>query len=39
VEIKLSELPEETEEAVEEVKEEPVAEVKPKKRATKKKSE
>jgi Domain of unknown function (DUF6852)/Domain of unknown function (DUF5606) len=39
VEIKLSELPEETEEAVEEVKEEPVAEVKSKKRATKKKSE
>jgi hypothetical protein len=39
VEIKLSELPEETEEAVEEVKEEPVAEEKPKKRATKKKSE
>ena len=39
IEIKLSELPEETEEAVEEVKEEPVAEVKPKKRATKKKSE
>ena len=39
VEIKLSELPDETEEAVEEVKEEPVAEVKPKKRATKKKSE
>jgi hypothetical protein len=36
VEIKLSELPEE---AVEEVKEEPVAEEKPKKRATKKKSE
>ena len=36
VEIKLSELPEETEEAVEEVKEEPVAETKPKKRATKK---
>src|SRR6185503_16320509 len=35
VEIKLSELPEETEEAVEEVKEEPVAEEKPKKRATK----
>ena len=39
VEIKLSELPEEGEEAVEEVKEEPVAEEKPKKRATKKKSE
>ena len=40
VEIKLSELPEETEEPVEEVKEEPVAEEKPKKkRATKKKSE
>ena len=39
IEIKLSELPEETEEAVEEVKEEPVAEEKPKKRATKKKSE
>ena len=39
VEIKLSELPEETEEAVEEVKEEPIAEQKPKKRATKKKSE
>ena len=39
IEIKLSELPEETEEVVEEVKEEPVAEVKPKKRATKKKSE
>jgi len=39
VEIKLSELPEETEEAVEELKEEPVAETKPKKRATKKKSE
>ena len=39
VEIKLTELPEETEEVVEEVKEEPVAEVKPKKRATKKKSE
>jgi Domain of unknown function (DUF6852)/Domain of unknown function (DUF5606) len=38
VEIKLSELPEETEEAVEEVKEEPVAEEKPKKRTTKKKS-
>ena len=38
IEIKLSELPEETEEAVEEVKEEPVAEEKPKKRATKKKS-
>jgi hypothetical protein len=39
VEIKLSELPEETEEAVEEVKEEPVVEEKPKKRVTKKKSE
>ena len=39
IEIKLTELPEETEEAVEEVKEEPVAEVKPKKRAAKKKSE
>ena len=39
IEIKLTELPEETEEVVEEVKEEPVAEVKPKKRATKKKSE
>jgi len=39
IEIKLTELPEETEEAVEEVKEEPVAEVKPKKRVTKKKSE
>ena len=39
VEIKLSELPEETEEAVEEVKEEPIAEEKPKKRANKKKSE
>ena len=39
IEIKLSELPEETEEAVEEVKEEPVAEEKPKKRTTKKKSE
>jgi len=39
VEIKLSELPEEIEEAVEEVKEEPVAEEKPKKRTTKKKSE
>ena len=38
VEIKLTELPEETEEPVEEVKEEPVAEEKPKKRATKKKS-
>jgi len=38
VEIKLTELPEETEEIVEEVKEEPVAEEKPKKRATKKKS-
>ena len=39
VEIKLTELPEETEEVVEEVKEEPVAETKPKKRAAKKKSE
>ena len=39
IEIKLTELPEETEEAVEEVKEEPVAEEKPKKRAAKKKSE
>ena len=39
VEIKLTELPEETEEVIEEVKEEPVAEVKPKKRVTKKKSE
>jgi hypothetical protein len=39
VEIKLTELPEETEETVEEVKEEPVAEEKPKKRTTKKKSE
>jgi hypothetical protein len=39
VEIKLTELPEETEEVVEEVKEEPVAEEKPKKRAAKKKSE
>ena len=39
VEIKLTELPEETEEVIEEVKEEPVAEEKPKKRATKKKSE
>jgi len=38
VEIKLTELPEETEEPVEEVKEEPVAQEKPKKRATKKKS-
>ena len=38
VEIKLSELPEETEEAVEEVKEEPIVEAKPKKRTTKKKS-
>ena len=38
VEIKLTELPEETEEAVEEVKEEPVAEEKPKKKATKRKS-
>ena len=39
IEIKLTELPEETEEAVEEVKEEPVADAKPKKRAAKKKSE
>jgi hypothetical protein len=39
VEIKLTELPEETEEFIEEVKEEPVAEEKPKKRASKKKSE
>ena len=39
VEIKLTELPEETEEVIEEVKEEPVAEEKPKKRASKKKSE
>ena len=39
IEIKLTEPPEETEEAVEEVKEEPVAEAKPKKRAAKKKSE
>jgi len=39
VEIKLTELPEEAEEAVEVVKEEPIAEVKPKKRASKKKSE
>jgi hypothetical protein len=38
VEIKLTELPEETEEVIEEVKEEPVAEEKPKKRASKKKS-
>ena len=38
VEIKLSELPEETEEPVEEAKEEPVTEEKPKKRAAKKKS-
>lgn len=38
VEIKLSELPEETEEPVEEVKEEPVAEEKPRKKTTKKKS-
>ena len=38
VEIKLSEVPEETEAAVEEVKEEPVAEEKPKKKPTKKKS-
>jgi hypothetical protein len=39
VEIKLTELPEETEETVEEVNDEPVAEEKPKKRTTKKKSE
>ena len=40
IEIKLSELPEETKETVEETKEEPVPEEKPKKkRATKKKSE
>ena len=39
IEIKLSELPEETEEVVEEAKEEPVVEAKPKKRASKKKSE
>jgi len=39
IEIKLTELPEETEEAVEEVKEKPVAEAKPKKRTAKKKSE
>jgi hypothetical protein len=39
IEIKLSELPEEADEAVEEVKDEPVAEQKPKKRAAKKKSE
>ena len=39
IEIKLTELPEETEDAVEEVKEEPVAEEKPKKRVAKKKSE
>jgi len=39
IEIKLTELPEETEETVEEVKEEPAAEAKPKKRAVKKKSE
>ena len=39
IEIKLTELPEETEEAVEEVKEEPVVEAKPKKRTAKKKSE
>jgi hypothetical protein len=38
VEIKLTELPEEAEEVIEEVKEEPVAEEKPKKRASKKKS-
>jgi hypothetical protein len=38
IEIKLSEMPEETEEAVEEVKDEPVAEEKPKKRTAKKKS-
>ena len=37
IEIKLSELPEETEETVEEVKEEPVAEEKPKKKTTRKK--
>ena len=37
VEIKLTELPEETEEVVEEVKEEPVAEEKPKKKAAPKK--
>ena len=39
VEIKLSELPEETEEVVEEVKEEPIVEEKPKKKATKKKAD
>jgi len=39
IEIKLTELPEETEEAVEEVKEEPVVEAKPKKRTAKKQSE
>ena len=39
IEIKLTELPEETEETFEEVKEEPVTEAKPKKRAVKKKSE
>jgi hypothetical protein len=39
VEVKLSELPEEKEETVEEIKEEPIAEEKPKKRTTKKKSE
>jgi len=39
IEIKLTELPEETEETVEEVKEEPVTEAKLKKRAVKKKSE
>ena len=38
VEIKLTELPEEAEEVIEDVKEEPVAEEKPKKRASKKKS-
>lgn len=38
VEIKLTELPDETEEAVEEVKEEPVVQEKPKKRTAKKKS-
>jgi len=39
IEIKLSELPEETEEVVEEVKEEPIVEEKPKKKATKKKAD
>jgi hypothetical protein len=39
VEIKLTELPEDTEEPLEEVKEEPVADEKPKKRTTKKKSD